>query len=131
MPTDKRNKPMNSTATAAESALDAVLHHVALEAMDHDDSTKRDDHWANALHQEMQSQIAALRRQLVPERAVISPIGRTPTDYQTLDRKTLLARIEVLRYSGSVRYAHLDVTGLSDDDLRRLLATLEAPTDPE
>jgi hypothetical protein len=131
MSTDKRDKPTNGTTTAAESALDAVLHHVALEAMEHDTWTERSDCWANGLHQKMQSQIAALRRQRAPARAAISPIEQVPTDYQGLVRKSLLARIEALRHSGSVRHAHLEVTGLSDEDLRRLLATLEPPAEPE
>jgi hypothetical protein len=129
--TDKRDEPNNVTETFTESALDAVLHHIALEAMEHNASTERNDRWANGLHQKMQSQIAALRRQRVPARAAISPIEQIPTDYQGLVRKSLLARIEALRNSGSVRYAHLEVTGLSDEDLRRLLATLEPPADPE
>jgi hypothetical protein len=131
MPTEKRDEPTNVTETVTESALDAVLHHVALEAMEHDASTERHDRWANGLHQKMQSQIAALRHQRVPARAAISPIEQIPTDYQGLVRKSLLARIEALRHSGSVRYAPLEVTRLSDDDLRRLLATLEPPIEPE
>ena len=54
------------------------------------------------------------------------PIG---SEIRALDRAGILAQLEALRQVGDLRYAHQDLTGLSDADLRRMLAILMEPTE--
>lgn len=124
------DEPTLDTRSTAETTLDRVLHHVALEAMDGeptDDSIR----WSESLYQRTQSQLAALRRQPAPATASIAMRNlQFPAEYRDLDRAALIARIDAVGRATQASYQHLELTQLSDDDLRRLLARLEEP-DPE
>ena len=123
-PTDQHDRP----APDAITILDAVIDHVAEEEAENGVSTAQEVRWAQDLRRKMQSRIAALRRQLTPVQPVVRrsvPIG---SEIRVLDREGLLAQLEALRQDGDVRYAHQDLTGLSDADLRRMLAILMEPT---
>lgn len=112
---------------------DAVLHQSGLEAAERGESSAETQQWAKAACDGVQDQIAALR-----QRGTFSSPGSSsaaavrespiPPEYQLLGRFELVAKLEALRNSGLVSYAHFDSTGLSDDDLRRLVCTLEDST---
>jgi hypothetical protein len=124
-PTDQHDRP----APDAVAILDAVIDHVAEEEAENGVSTAQEVRWAHDLRRKMQSHIAALRRQLTPVQPIVRrsvPIG---SEIRALDREGLLAQLEALRQVGDLRYAHQDLTGLSDADLRRMLAILMEPTE--
>jgi hypothetical protein len=122
-PTDQHDRP----APDSIAILDAVIDHVAEEEAENGVSTAQEARWAHDLRRKMQSHIAALRRQLTPVQPMVRrsvPIG---SEIRELDREGLLAQLETLRQVGDLRYAHQDLKGLSDADLRRMLAILMEP----
>ena len=56
------------------------------------------------------------------QKDVVPPTVTIPAEIQALDRDTVLARLEILRQNAKVQYAHRHLSGLSDDELRRLFA---------
>jgi hypothetical protein len=67
-------------------------------------------------------QLEALEPAPVSESARPLPGVAIPPALQALGRPVLIAQLEALRRAGLVRYAHQDLTGLSDNDLRKTLA---------
>ena len=114
--------------------LDEVSHQAALADAEHGRSSADDQKWSRALGTVMEARLAELRRNLTPAEA--------PTERAKPIRPSLLAmardalieainRITQVR-GGAVQYAHRELRGLTDDDLRRLLDTLEPdPTNAE
>ena len=121
----KHDKP----APCAVAMLDAVITLVAEDEAEDGQSTPDQARWAHGVAQAVAIRVAELRRQLTPARPVIKRAAPVASQIRALDRVGLLARLETLRQGEQVRYAHQDLTGLSDDDLRRMLAILEAPTE--
>ena len=120
-----------SRGTTAE--WDAVLHHSALDAAERDESSPETKLWARHTCEAVQEQIAAMRRRGTFSRPGSSsaPAMREspiPPEYQLLGPQELFARLEAVRNSGLASYALFDSTGLSDDDLRRLVCMLEDST---
>lgn len=118
-PHDKHDR----SARDAVAILDAVIDHVAEEEAENGEPTEQDLRWSRDLRRQMQSRMAALRRQLTPVQPIVRSVS-IGSEIRGLDREGLLAQLEALRQGGDVRYAHQDLTGLSDDDLRRMLAIL-------
>jgi phage gp46-like protein len=108
--------------------LDTIIEHVAEDEAENGSSTEADEQWAQALHQKMAARIAVMRRQLTPLRAPITAPSPIRSKLYDLHREQLLARIAALVESGTVQYAHQDLTRLSDADLRRLLTELSPAT---
>jgi len=124
LPHDKHDR----SALDAIAILDAVIDHVAEEEAENGEPTEQDLRWSHDLRRQMQSRIAALRRQLTPARPIIRSVS-IDSGIRVLDREGLLAQLEALRQRGDLRYAHQELTGLSDDDLRRMLALLAESTE--
>ena len=122
-PSDKDDAPVPD----AIAILDAVIDHVAEEEAENGEPTEQDIRWSRDVRREMQSRIAALRRQLTAAQPIDQPAVPIGSDIRVLDRESLLARLEALRQGDSAQ----DLTGLSDDDLRRMLARLTGPTEGE
>jgi hypothetical protein len=59
-----------------------------------------------------------------PLHAVIEFAAPIPTEIRALGRAELLARLEEVSHRRAVQYAHRNLTGLTDDDLRQMLAVL-------
>jgi hypothetical protein len=113
------------------AVLQTILEHVSEEeAGETDDGpfTAADERWAQALHQTMMARVAVMRRQLTPFCPPIKTPSPIRSDLRFLHREEVLARIAVLVESGAVQYAHQDLTKLSDEDLRWLLADLSPTT---
>jgi len=123
-PNDKDDGPVPD----AIAILDAVIDHVAEEEAENGEPTEQDIRWAHDLRLKMQSRIAALRS---AHTGPTNHPGPAPMDSElrALGREGLLARLEALRQHGGVQYAHQDLTGLSDDDLRQMLAIWVGPTE--
>jgi hypothetical protein len=77
----------------------------------------------------VKSKLAELRRQHTPATATVREGIVIPDTILALDREALLARLENLRQAGAVRYSHQELIGLSDSDLRGMLALLVSPTE--
>jgi hypothetical protein len=120
MPIESDAKPVKrSPAEVLATTLDLI----AEEEVD-TEPTEDDRRWVREQHATMQARIAEMRRQHTPSHPVIDravPIG---PEVRALPRDAVLARLEQLSQGGAVQYAHHELVGLTDDDLRQLLAVL-------
>ena len=121
-PDDDDDKPID--------ALDAMYEDLAMYAAEHGTATPRDKQWADRMRARAAEQLAAHRRALVPEPI---PVKARPirAEFLAMTRDALLAKFDEIsrRMGGAVQVAHRHLKDLSDDDLRRILETLE--TAPE
>jgi len=117
----KKSKPN------AVDILDEITHQAALYEAQHGKSTPEDRKWARAVGAQLEARVAELRRNLTPADAPIEKAPPIPTSLFALTRDALIARITEVTQAmgGTVQYAHRNLKGLSDDDLRRLLATID------
>jgi hypothetical protein len=121
----KRNGKGRTSEPAGPHPLEVVLEHLSAESVDPEDDA-RADVWARAVRQNVDTQLAALRRQLNPARTAPRRAARISDELLTLDREGLLARLAILRQVPEVRVAHLELQGLTTADLRQLVAEIEA-----
>jgi hypothetical protein len=91
--------------------------------------TESDLKWAKDTRAYVNRRLAELRRRLTPTASPPREGVVVPAWVQALDRAALLAQIEALRQGEAARYAHHDLTALTDDDLRALLALLTEPAE--
>jgi len=121
---------LNSNGPKSESSrphpLEVVLEHVSAEGSHDPDEVARENSWAHAVRQKVDTQLAALRRQLNPARPIRRRAAGISDELRALDRDGLLARLAILRQAPEVRIAHLELSGLTTDDLRQLVAEIEA-----
>lgn len=120
----KRNRKRTSSETDRTHPLEIVLEHVAAESIDPLDDADTNV-WARGVRAKVDAQLAALRRQLNPARPMLRGAARISDELLALDREDLLARLAVLRQLPEVRIAHLELSGLTTDDLRQLVAEIE------
>jgi hypothetical protein len=109
----------------ATEVLDTLLEHLAAESVEPGD-TPRENAWARALRQKVDTHLAALRRQLVLARPSPRRAERISDEILALPRTGILERLESFRQAPEVRIAHLELSELTTDDLRQLLAELES-----
>jgi len=121
----KRNGKRPSNETDSLHPLETLLAHVSEESVDPVDDA-RADVWACGVRAKLDTQLAALRRQLNPARPTPRRAARISDELIALDREELLARLAVLRKIPEVQIAHLELSGLTTDDLRQLVAEIEA-----
>jgi hypothetical protein len=119
------------TARDPIAIMDALLHDVAVQAAEDHVPTAEDRRWARGA-------LAKLQREFDqnPEGDRARPASRPaskkrgvtiPPELLELDRETLLAQIEHLKKVANVNYQQSELTGLSDHDLRVMLAMLLDP----
>jgi hypothetical protein len=126
-------KRTKSRRTAAET-LAVILEHVAdadadIAEADLAPSSEADRQWALEQHAKMQFRIAAMRRLHTPSHPAIERAPPASASIRALSRAELLAQLEQLSQGGAVQFAHRSLTGLTDDDLRQLLAVLVQATE--
>lgn len=116
---DDNDKPID--------ALDAMYEDLARYAEEHGTDTPKDKAWASHMRARTMEKLAAMRRNLVPDVAPIKPRAIRP-ELLAMTRDALLARFEEIsrRMGGGVQVAHRHLKDLTDDDLRRVLETLES-----
>jgi hypothetical protein len=115
----KRNRTARDPITIMEGLLDDVAEQAVEDLAPTADSIQ----WSKELGDEVRRQLAAMeRRRAVMTTDQGNDSVTIPSEIQSLDRSSVLARLEILRQSGLVQYAHQDLLGLSDDGLRRTLA---------
>jgi hypothetical protein len=111
----------------SRDAVDAILHDAALADAERGRSTPQQKRIALQVRGAVQVRLAELRRGLLP--AVEPPVKARPIppSLLVLGRDALVARLEALTRArgGAIQYAHRNLAGLSDDDLRRLIDLLE------
>ena len=107
--------------------LDAIYDEAARLEAKEGKSTPEVRAWADGVRDDIQARLAELRRSLVP--TAPAPESARPIRPSTLamTRDMLLARLDewAARLGGKLQIAHRHLSGLSDDDLRRLLDTIE------
>jgi hypothetical protein len=110
-----------------DEILDELSYQAALAEADHGTSTRAEDRWSRELGDKLQARVAQMRRNLLPAAAPIQRAKPVRAKWLGLDRAALLAKITELSSAlgGSVQYAHRDLQGLSDNDLRQLLDLLD------
>ncbi len=116
------------TMLQALDVLDALFEDLALAAADDPDAASEEDkQWAEDMLARMRQRIAAARRNLLPK---IVPVSVAPDIHDSLlaaPRYQLVSMLDELeRWIGpNVRLADSRLEALSDDDLRRLVVTLD------
>lgn len=121
----KGKRGSRQTARDPIAIMDALLHDVAAQAAEDHVPTAKDKRWARGA-------LAKLQREFDQDppgdRARPAKRGVTiPPELLELDRETLLAQIETLKKIANVNYQQSELTGLSDHDLRVMLAMLLDP----
>jgi hypothetical protein len=101
---------------------DDILELVAEDDAETGEPSAADRQWSQRLDAQVKSRLAELRRRLTPTEVPIKRGVTIPPQIQALDRNALVAQLEILRQGEHVRYTHRELTGLSDDNLRILLA---------
>ena len=112
-----------------------VLDHLTYEAgvadIDEELTAAADQRWAHDLVHSYQGPIAAARRALLPPDVRIEQAEPIRPSLLALTREALLARLAALSaaYGPNLQYAYRVLIRASDDDLRRLVQTLEPTAD--
>jgi hypothetical protein len=102
--------------------VDALSYQIALADAKDGKSTPEDDRWSRHLGEQLKARLAEMRRNLTPPPRVEKAQPISP-DLIELARDALISKITAITQAmgGALQYAHRDLSGLSDDDLRRLL----------
>lgn len=103
-------------------AIDALSYQIALAEAKDGKSTPDDDRWSRELGEQLKARLAEMRRNLMPA-AMVEKAKPISSDLLELARDVLISKISAITQAmgGALQYAHRDLSGLSDDDLRRLL----------
>jgi hypothetical protein len=117
------NDPTRFRRRTPGEAFQALLEHLAMSEVD-TESTEDDRRWAREQHAQMQARIAAMRRQHTPRHPAIERAPQPGPEILAMTRAELLARLNSLSQGGAVQYAHRNLTALTDEDLRQMLAVL-------
>jgi hypothetical protein len=117
----------DNTKPDAVEILDAISHQVALEEAENGKSTAADLRWSRELGVKLDARLAELRRKLMPADVMMEKAKPIRPSTLAMARDALIAGIERFMASigGTVQYAHRNLKGLSDDDLRRLYDTID------
>jgi hypothetical protein len=123
----KGKRGSGRTARDPIATMDALLHDIAAQAAEDHVPTDEDRRWARGA-------MAKLRREFAQHplgQRAKPPAGTRgvtiPAELLALDRETMLAQIDILRRVANVTYQHEKLTGLSDHDLRVMLAMMLDP----
>lgn len=111
--------------------LDAIYNDAALAEAESESASPEDTKWAHGVRSSVQSRLAEMRRSLTPAAAPAKKAKPIRPSLLALGRDALVERLTQLtqRMGGAVQFAHRHLAGLSDDDLRRLIDTLEPSTE--
>ena len=99
-----------------------LLELVAEDDAETGEPTKGEVTWSAAVDASVKSRLAELRRELTPGDVEITRGVAIPREIEALDRDALVAQLEIERLRPDFRYAHQDLTVLSDYNLRIMLA---------
>jgi hypothetical protein len=85
--------------------------------------------WAQKVRRALDAKLAGRRRQFGPARSPQGRATRVSAELRALDRAELVARLDALQRTPGVGLAHLKLSDLTTEDLRLLVAELEARAD--
>ncbi|NVB80969.1 MAG: hypothetical protein HOV81_21410 [Kofleriaceae bacterium] len=107
--------------------LDAIYNDAALTEAESGTASPDDKKWAQGVRSNVQARLAEMRRNLTPAVAPAKKAKPIRPSLLALGRDALVERLTQLtqKMGGAVQFAHRHLAGLSDDDLRRLIDTLE------
>jgi hypothetical protein len=107
--------------------LDWLYHEAALVEADEGMSSPADRRWARAMVGSIHERLAAMRRNLVPAAAPVVAARPVRAGLLAMGREALLAKLAAITAAmgDAVQYAHRDLAGLSDDDLRRVIDAVD------
>ena len=119
--------PKPTTKRSDEDILDDISYQAALAEAEAGKSTKDDERWSREVGDKLAARVAELRRNLLPAAAPIQKAKPIRAKWLGLDRHAMIAKLTEITQamSGAVQYAHRDLQGLSDNDLRQLLDLLD------
>jgi hypothetical protein len=103
---------------------DDILDLIAETDAEDGEATDADLAWSASLDITVKSRLAEMRRRLTPGEVPIQRGVTIPPEVEAMDRRALVEQLEILRRAGAARYAHQELKGLSDLELRNMLALL-------
>ena len=111
--------------------LDIVTHEVGLLEMQDGRNTPDDRRWANELTNSMRTRIAEYRRGRLPKTVKIKKAAPITERLLAMPRAVLEALFAslVAQCGTRVQFAHRNLDTLSDNDLRRMIQTIENHAD--
>ena len=98
-----------------------ILEMVADDDAETGESSEGVKQWSQRLDAQVRSRVAELRRRLTPTDVEIKRDVTIPPEILAMGRNAVVAQLEILRQAGLVRYAHQELTGLSDYNLQLAL----------
>ncbi len=122
-----RRRPRGSDPQPAHP-LEKVIRDASADSFEEDFGV-REDMWAQKVRRALDAKLAGLRRQPSPTRSPQRRVTRVSTELRALDRAELVARLDALQRTPGGRMAHLELSDLTTEDLRLLVAQLEARAD--
>src|SRR5687767_10678688 len=110
-----------------DEILDEVSYQAALAEADSGKSGRDDDRVAREIGAKLEARLAEMRRNLLPASAPIQKAKPIRAKWLAMKRDEMIAKLTEITQSmsGAVQYAHRDLRGLSDNDLRQLLDLLD------
>jgi hypothetical protein len=114
-----------STDPKPTHPLEKVIQAASADSFEEDFGV-REDRWAQKIRRDLDARLAGLRRRLNPARPSQHRATRISAALRALDRPELVARLDALRQAPGIRVAHLELSGLTTEDLRLLVAELES-----
>ena len=108
--------------------VEAVFHDAAMHAVEEGESTPEEKAWAAQLHAKVAAQLDQMEKNLALPAMPRATVAIRPR-YLAMVRDELLAKVSELIGTGRLQVAYRNLSALSDDDLRRLLQSVDP--DPE
>lgn len=108
--------------------LDIVTHEVGLLEMEDGRSTTEDRRWAQSVVDDMRSRIAEFRRARLPDKVPIKRAAPITARLLAMPRAMLESLFATLteQWGPQAQFAYRDLDTLSDNDLRRMIQTIES-----
>jgi len=118
---------MKNTEDKDLRTLDIITHEVGLLEMEYGTSAADDRRWAEELASSMRARIADYRRSRLPKHVPIKKAAPISERLLAMGRTALEALFVSLveKLGPDVQFAHRKLETLSDNDLRRLIQTME------
>ncbi len=119
---------MTNTNNRNTRTLDRVTADAGLVAMEEPRSSHEDREWARSIVTSMHARIAEERRKRLPAPTPARKAGPVRPALLAMPRDALVAMLAKLTdaLGSEVQYAHRNLDALSDNDLRRLIETIDS-----
>jgi hypothetical protein len=124
---------MKTTEDKDLRTLDIITHEVGVLEMEHGTSSAEERRWAESVVASMRARIAEYRRSRLPAHVPIKKAAPISERLLAMSRSALETLFVLLaeKLGPDVQVAHRKLETLSDNDLRRLIQTIESQTQKE